>query len=140
MALFDHGIDRLQGSMSDDRSTDKKYQWGKLFGFDNFNIVIQKFKPLDLAKKGKTGLKVPVPADVSYETDDRRMLQKSKKEYVLMSMPLESELMKQDNVVVSTMYSRETFHNDTLQDMIGDDLRNYFAEVTRLNEGGDDFR
>jgi len=38
------------------------------------------------------------------------------------------------------MYSRETFHNDTLQDMIGDDLRNYFAEVTRLNQGGDDFR
>ena len=74
-------------------------------------------------------LKVPMPL----EPIEGRLLQKaekSKKKYVYMTVPLDEEMMKMDNLVISSMYTRETYHNETLQKMAGNrerifDEKNY---------------
>jgi len=54
---------------------------------------VQKFKPLELAEKGKTCLKVPVPADKEYNFENKRNLKSVDHNYVQMSLPLDNHLM-----------------------------------------------
>jgi hypothetical protein len=66
---------------------------------------------MDLADKAITYMKMPLP--VGSNLQNRRQLS-SNDGFVLMSLPLDNHLMAEDNLVLSAMYSQETYNNETL--------------------------